>query len=466
MESRSKARFAFPIPMKPLSQSLWILALTGALALGASAQPNAPTQANAPAQLNVAQINVAVAASGLRVPRGVSLSDISAHQMRPANLIGATSFSYDGPRLKELKPPKAFESASPQLNTLAMLNNVDKALEGRVAGYAIAVQRGLIGIGKPKLLVKRDYSRRTGDGKLDWDQHTRMHIASVSKMLTAMAVTKALRDKGLSLDTTISGYLPTYWSKGANIDKITFRHLLTQTSGFHSGASDSDFGFMKSKVAAGVTTTGSDAIGTYDYENMNTGLCRILLPVLLGKISKSQNFNGVSTPTKDAIWDGFTINYYREWVQDAILTPSGVSEAGFKPTPGVTGALAYSFPPGNTGWNSGNLNTMAGGVGWRLSIAELLDVMSTWADTNSILPKTAAKTHLDAGLGLDVIADTPIGRMYSKNGLWQNNGRREQCIAYFLPQNLQLVVFVNSGVGADSEFLRSIIDKAFLDAIK
>jgi hypothetical protein len=39
-------------------------------------------------------------------------------------------------------------------------------------------------------------------------------------------MTKLLNEKSVSYDTPIIDYLPAYWSKGPNVNKITFAELL------------------------------------------------------------------------------------------------------------------------------------------------------------------------------------------------------------------------------------------------
>jgi hypothetical protein len=50
-------------------------------------------------------------------------------------------------------------------------------------------------------------------------------VASCSKLVTAIAMTRTLAAHNLPASTKITGYLPTYWAKGPNIDKITFAEL-------------------------------------------------------------------------------------------------------------------------------------------------------------------------------------------------------------------------------------------------
>ena len=105
-----------------------------------------------------------------------------------------------------------------------------------------------------------------------------------------------------------------------------------------TGSSASDYSFMKGKVASGVSNVGSS-----DYENMNFGLCRILIPVILGKISKSAMFISDES-LNDQAWDAVTLSHYKGYMQDKVFTPAGVSNASFAPVAGHKKALAYPFP--------------------------------------------------------------------------------------------------------------------------
>jgi CubicO group peptidase (beta-lactamase class C family) len=287
-----------------------------------------------------------------------------------------------------------------------------------------------------------------------------MHIASVSKFLTAVAMMKTLDAKGISYDAKIWPYLPTYWSKGSKINQITFRQLLTHRSGFATGTSSSSFGFMKGRVALGVP-----AVGGYDYENMNFGLCRILIPVLNGNVSQNAVFiNDVAL--NDSAWDAVTLFHYKKYMQDKIFTPAGVSSASFAPEAWVDDALAYKFPHGGeNGWNSGDLKTMAGGAAWRLSPEELLNVMNHVRRKNTIISAAKAQYLLDAYFGIDQVINTPAGKLYNKNGAWKSNGRREQCVAYFMPDNIEVVVFVNSPIGTQDFSLRGLVKDLYLNSL-
>ena len=45
-----------------------------------------------------------------------------------------------------------------------------------------------------------------------WNLDTRMHVASVSKLMTAIGTVKLLDEHDVSLDSRIAAYYPFYWA--------------------------------------------------------------------------------------------------------------------------------------------------------------------------------------------------------------------------------------------------------------
>jgi len=58
------------------------------------------------------------------------------------------------------------------------------------------------------------------------------------ELITAIAMTRTLAAHNLPASTPIKDYLPTYWAKGPNIEKISFAQLMTHKSGFRVAGSD------------------------------------------------------------------------------------------------------------------------------------------------------------------------------------------------------------------------------------
>jgi CubicO group peptidase (beta-lactamase class C family) len=389
------------------------------------------------------------------LPPEISSARANAHIFSPNHLRGVV---IDGQETETFLPITLRQlpvfRILPHLDVDAFGKEFHAKIKDQVNGYAMQLRKN----GVPAYTLIWNWARTPNDGGKGWTLDTRMHIASVSKFMTAVAMMKLLDEKGISYDAKIANYLPAYWAKGGNIGQISFRNLFTHTSGFATGTSSSDFIFMKTKVAQGVP-----GVGGYSYENMNFGLCRILMAVINGNINVNMNFGAMN----DQIWDIITVNAYRSYVQTKVFTPSGVANASFDPLANYPNALAYKFPNMNeNGWDSGDLTSMAGGAAWRLSVNEVLKVMDNVRRRNTILPAAKAQLLLDSYFGIDQIIDTPAGKLYNKNGAWSNNGRKEQSVIYFLPEGMELVVFVNSKIGAQDASLRGLVKDVYLNNLQ
>jgi CubicO group peptidase (beta-lactamase class C family) len=195
-------------------------------------------------------------------------------------------------------------------------------------------------------------------------------------------------------------------------------------------------------------------LGEYHYENLNYGLCRILLATINGNLPPS-------FPGDDQLWDLLTITAYLQYAEARVLGPAGATGATLDHPP--DSALAYYWPDPLDGWNSGNLAAVCGGAGWHMSIDELLDVMGTFRRKGTILSQKAAQTMLDSEFGVDLFEDTPAGRLYNKNGRWTlNKAQTEQALAYFLPEDMELAVYANSQIAQPPKFFRDVVTNIYL----
>ncbi|WP_157482694.1 serine hydrolase, partial [Geofilum rubicundum] len=75
-------------------------------------------------------------------------------------------------------------------------------------------------------------ARTIADGQLDFKTTKKINVASVSKFYTAIAVMQLLEANDLTIDDKIVSHLPpAWWNVGPGVDDLTFRELLTHTSG-------------------------------------------------------------------------------------------------------------------------------------------------------------------------------------------------------------------------------------------
>jgi hypothetical protein len=377
----------------------------------------------------------------------------AAHVMQPSHTRGVVSSRglEEGAKKFVLREQPAGVTLS--FNTDGFVAALNSALTNSTAGYVMQLRQH----GQPIASAQVGWAKEPADGSESWAQSVRMHIASCSKLITAIAMTRTLAAHNLPPSTKIINYLPNYWAKGPNIDKITFAELLTHTSGFRVSGSDMSYPTMKAQVASGVTTAN---LGHYSYQNMNFGICRILLPVMNGTVPASTTF---PPPFEDQFWDFATVSAYSAYVAQFLFQPAGAS--GPTLTHPDPDALAYAFPPG-TGWNSGDLTTESGGAGWHMSVNDLLEVMGCFRRQGTIMSPSAAQSMLDASFGIDLIQSTSLGTLYNKNGLWRSGANQtEQSLAYFLPRDMELVVLANSPIGSTGLFFRDVVTQIYLDNI-
>ena len=85
---------------------------------------------------------------------------------------------------------------------------------------------------------------------------------------------------------------------------------------------------------------------------------------------------------------------------------------------------------------------------------------------NTIMTAAKAQYMLDNYFGIDQKVATVNGNLYNKNGAWgTGDGRPEQCVAYFMPQGMELAALVNSPIGTTNFSLRGIVKDAYVNSL-
>jgi CubicO group peptidase (beta-lactamase class C family) len=203
---------------------------------------------------------------------------------------------------------------------------------------------------------------------------------------------------------------------GKSSADITFRKLLTHRAGFTEANHGGDYKTFKGQIASGVVANPTEG----EYTNGAFSIVRVLGSTMTNAVPKNA-LVGFDGALRDSIWDIITTDAFASYVQKKVFTPSGVS--GITTSGTKSSALAYTTKSDASGWDSGNLGTELGGAGFRVSVNDMLDVMSAFRRKGTIVSAAKAQAALDAGLGIDVIEPLPTGKMYSKNGWWGGGGQ-------------------------------------------
>ena len=346
----------------------------------------------------------------------------------------------------------------PYLDVNGFGEDLHNALRNSVQGYTMRMRRN----GQNIYTLQWNWARRPADGGRGWNPDRRMNIASVSKFVTAVAMVDLLDRRNIDPKTSIAQWLPAYWSRGANVNNITFEMLMTHSSGFNNSGSTA-FATMRQMVASGVT---ANLPTSFTYENTNFGLQRILIATLGGYVNRNMDMGNVGL--NDAMWDAATRAAYADYVSKNVFAPAGIANAGFDKTANT--ALAYSIS-GGAAWNSGDLSWRAGSGGWHLSVDEILDVAAAYLYSGKIVSTSRASSSIGKMYGFDGRWNTPAGLVYHKNGSWREQAdcpvgqRQEQSLLLVMPGNMEMALLVNSPVGPSCTFLRGIVQQIYMDNI-
>lgn len=339
---------------------------------------------------------------------------------------------------------------------------VDGLLQGNVNGYVLQLRQQ----GQTVLELEQGWAQRPEDAGIDWNVDRRQHVASISKFITAMGLAHMLNAQGIDFDSPIIDYLPDHWATGPNVDAITFAHLINHISGFHGPESGtSNYLLMRARVAQGVPANDVGNWLAADYENMNFGLCRFLMATLGGYIDTDATF-GANT---DIIWNWIAIVAYADYIDENVFGPAGVSGAVLANAP--DSARAYAWNDTGEGWDSGILTGESGGAGWHLTADEVLDVVGEFRRGGGIVSPQQAQQIMNLSYGLNSPLNgfpASTGPFFYKMGRWWNgepDKQAEQSAVMVLPEDMELVIFVNSPLGVQDMLLQDFIGTAYLLSI-
>lgn len=391
----------------------------------------------------------------------------------------------------------------PGVDTGKFLSHIQTKLDGHVVGYSCVVgnangswphsygdARTVIDTPQPDPVVPPgDRQSNVGPppihhGPIHAPAHVRVTtstsfgIASASKLLTALAAVKLLdpaqggkpqNHLGLTLDSKAWQALPTDWKINDSFKNITFRQLLTHTSGLSDAdATGQDYAHLQAMIAKTVLPPPPQPPKYTGYCNRAFDLFRILLPTLNGAVDD----HGL---TDDERAYAFA-KEYQQIVTQYVFTPVNVS-GPFTETPNTnTYAFGYTFPGDSAGndqsTNPGDsvLFLGAGSGCWFVSIDEITPVLISltnidkrilspdqWNHMQGIdVPPGFENTELGIGLGLDSVFDKQGSGATGYRWVEKNGGYASQAssVAFFgsmVPDHvtngpLYAALFINSNI--------------------
>lgn len=302
------------------------------------------------------------------------------------------------------------------------------------------------------------------------------NVASLSKVLTTVALLQALERHKLTIDSKIAPFLYPDWPRGPNIEEITFKDLVTHHSGFRGALDPSDphypdcgstlYSNLKAQIAFGIEPANREVPL---YCNSSFGLIRELLPQLEGRKDIAAERDEGKRARRSS---QFYIDYMNEHVFRRVL---GAPRACKRTSPSGY-ALAYSSPADSTPgheWSDGTL--VCGASNWVLSAKDLHALLSALGHDGKLLSDAARTTMSCHRLGWDNgvrPADCPEGNLckHGAVGYFPSPDAPYQAIrtyAGLFACNTPVVLIANSPLPSQPDdaltFVRDALKRATLD---
>ncbi|WP_299124512.1 serine hydrolase domain-containing protein [uncultured Winogradskyella sp.] len=159
---------------------------------------------------------------------------------------------------------------------------VDEAIGHGFDGMIVYVDQA----GKPPAFYTGGWKDR--ENKISADPNSLFKIASISKLYTAVAITKMVKEKRLSLDETLADYFPELAGRIENAEKITLKTMIQHRSGIPNFTDNS--AYWKDEQANGKRAldfaldlpASFEPDKGYEYSNTNYLLLRRIMDKVLG----------------------------------------------------------------------------------------------------------------------------------------------------------------------------------------
>ncbi len=327
------------------------------------------------------------------------------------------------------------------VNLNALEQSIKDVLDDNVVGYGYAIARN----GKIRRQGAGGWAQRPNDGNKPMRARTRINVMSATKTWSAVAVLQLLEQRGLTIDEKISKWLPKNWFlRGPgfrNSDSLTFRQLLTHTSGLNQ-----KFQELKAAGEHGPWSNAWDGIkfvvrkGTHDdksasYKNMNFALLRVLIPRLAGHtFVRKWNYS----------------DQYVKYMRQNVALPAGVTlltckRIGFRPH-----ANAYDLndPTSPGALAEGSMSDCGGHSNFQLSAKELAKFMTALrcrGESSPLLSKANCERMNEFKLGWQSSSNQG-----SYTGIFRHGGDRvgknqiHTCQMIIEPGNVEIGLITNS----------------------
>ncbi|WP_018627722.1 serine hydrolase domain-containing protein [Niabella aurantiaca] len=287
-----------------------------------------------------------------------------------------------------------------------------------------------------------------------------VNIASVTKTLTAITTIKLLEKRKLGINTKIGMWLPKSWAQHEDIKNLTFKDLLTHSSGIRG--SNTSWDTLKKVVSSPITAPKKPA----SYSNINFALFRAMLP----KINNPVAFGNWELALSEKDFDSWMSKEYIALVQEYVFDKAGLGIRNCKPVENKTFQMLNEAPARLEGRSHGDWTELCGGGGFVLTTTDLARIIVFLTHTEELLSKQQKQMMDNERLGWNGVFAVTGGTAYGHGGALyvDRNGVKGpqigdiglQTLIIKLPANVELALSINS-VGEGWRNTNSIVKEAY-----
>ncbi|MEL7530423.1 MAG: serine hydrolase [Bacteroidota bacterium] len=334
--------------------------------------------------------------------------------------------------------------------------NLIEALDGKVTGYSYSIglngNAARQGAGGFAVMPGTSPDYQTG---IEMSHTSRMHIASVTKPVTALTLFKTMNDKGMQdIDIPFVQFLPTHWTVHPSLNDISLRQLLEHTSGILNSGNVYDD--VKDWVALGVNQSDK---GKYSYNNANYSVLRIVTAY----IHSGELLNEATFANDDDNLDQLTNDIFMNLMKSKVLIPAQVTHDPLFPSR-TNPVYFYNYSDlTQAPWITSSFTKGPGAFGLYLSANEVASVMAHARHLDGYLPQPFYDYFFAEDVGLKV-SNGDQGTYLHHGGDWISNGRGVNTRTMVFPNNVEATIMINCRTheaGDDRALLQNAYDDAW-----
>jgi hypothetical protein len=316
------------------------------------------------------------------------------------------------------------------------------------------------------------------DCNVDFTTKTQAQTASAAKLVSATAIVKALRDRGLTVDAKVKPFLPSCIDTASSIGTLRFRDILDHTSGLPGARGTATKGSCNGEnpyeclleiLKAGRTQTQQPA-----YNNKAYDLLRLLVPLVADREWALFKFDLHECKNTGGVLHRQVSGRFAGYVLQQVLGPAG-ARASWSPTGDFS--LNYKceakgarpcVPTAKGEAPRADFIERSGSGKMTISVLDYGRFLSA-LDRGLIVPKSLVETMKTDRLGFDTAFGGRAGPYAWKNGGcpdFGNKGRTCKTVAMTFPGDIQAYVAVNSDIVGGQPSIQTIVGRAFDAALR